>query len=63
MHVDVVVIFYTKQSKAQLLLSLKSKSKQSQFSSQYKQFESSNRIYLDKNKKSVYLKALKFLMF
>ena len=48
MHIDVVVIFYTKQSKARLLISLKLKSKQSQFLSQCRQLGGSNKIYLEK---------------
>ena len=50
MHINVVVIFYTKQSEAKLLLSLKLKSKQSQFLRQCRlQLEGSKKIYLEKN--------------
>ena len=50
MHTNVVVIFYTKQRETRLLLSLKLKSKQSQFLLQCTQLEGSNRVYSEKFK-------------
>ena len=62
MHTNVVVIFYAKQSKVRLLLSLKLKSKQSQCHWQCRQLDDSNSIYSEKKIKNQWVKKLLWLI-